>query len=360
MARFLIQLVKVMIFTVVGVTTAVSTLLVGIIVLAAVIALASGSATTEPTSIANRELVYGENGADNELLVIDINGVIMGEPTAAEDWLSGLETGITYGYEVKDSLLKVADESTIDGILLNINSPGGTIFGSNAILDGVREYKQRTNKPVYAYVSGLAASGGYWASLGADQIIADTGSTIGSIGVIFGPFKYYDSVVSEDGGLLAGGVVTENGIQTTYITAGRSKDLGNPYRQLTAEELATMQNMVNQSYEEFVARVSQLRGIEPGVIRNQIGALVYSEQQAKTLKLIDQVGNKHQAYQALAEKAGVAGNYKVTRLMTEPSFLSALMASATRIGAPQTKMHASCQLSSMILAYHGDLQTLCQ
>ena len=86
---------------------------------------------------------------------------------------------------MEDNIWQAAKEDSIKGVVLMVNSPGGTIFGSNAILDGVKEYKNETGKPVIAFVTGMAASGGYWASLGADEIIADSGSTIGSIGVIF-------------------------------------------------------------------------------------------------------------------------------------------------------------------------------
>lgn len=281
----------------------------------------------------------------------------MGEPEPAGDWITGISSGITYGYEVKEQLAKAADDDAIEGIFLYINSPGGTIFGSNAILEGVQDYKTKTGKPVVAFVSGMAASGGYWASLAADQIIADTGTTVGSIGVIFGPFKYYDSVVSEDGGILAGGVVTENGIQTTYITGGKSKDLGNPYRQLSAEEITTLQNMVNVSYEQFVSKVSQYRSIDPAVIKNQIGALIYSEQQAKELKLIDGIGSKEFAYTVLAQKANLGTDYQITRLKQEPTFLGTLVGAV----APKKTPTASgiCPLASVIIAYHGDIQAIC-
>ncbi|PIY79413.1 MAG: S49 family peptidase, partial [Candidatus Pacebacteria bacterium CG_4_10_14_0_8_um_filter_43_12] len=249
MKRFFVQLFKVAIFSSVGVTSALFTLLVGIIVVTLIATGFSAGEDSAAVSVSDREYVVGKERSTQELLVIPISGVIMGEAEPVEDWLAGISTGVTYGYQVKEELAKAAEEPNIKGILLQINSPGGTIYGSNAILDGVTEYKQKTGKPVVAYVNGLAASGAYWSAIGADKIVADTGTTIGSIGVIFGPFKYYDSVVSEDGGLLAGGVVTQKGIQTTYITAGKSKDLGNPYRQLTQEELGTLQNMVNQAYD---------------------------------------------------------------------------------------------------------------
>lgn len=360
MKRFFIQLFKVAIFSSVGVTAALFTLLIGMIAFGAVlVGIADTSTVDVGSENLTREFVDGDSKSDNELLVIPINGVIMGELEPSDDWLTGIATGITYGYEVKEKLFAASEQDDIKGIFLQINSPGGTIFGSNAILDGVTEYKKRTGKPVVAFVSGMAASGGYWSALGADQIIADSGSTIGSIGVIFGPFKYYDTVISEDGGILAGGVVTENGIQSTYISAGRSKDIGNPYRKLTVDEISTMQNMVNQSYEEFVSKVSQYRGIPADTIKNQIGALIYSEQQAQSLKLIDATGSKQFAYSVLAQKAGLGNNYQITRLQQEPSFLGTMLGALAYDQTRKTQS-SSCQLSSMILAYHGDVQVLCQ
>ncbi|MDQ5951370.1 MAG: family peptidase [Patescibacteria group bacterium] len=359
MKQFFVQLFKVAIFSSVGVTAALFTLLIGMVVLIGVVSLAAGDGHQDSSiEVAAREFVTGDKSSDNELLIIPISGVIMGEPEPAGDWLTGISSGITYGYEVKEQLAKASQDESIKGIFLYINSPGGTIFGSNAILEGVADYKAQTGKPVVAFVSGMAASGGYWASLAADEIIADTGSTIGSIGVIFGPFKYYDSVLSEDGGILTGGVVTEYGIQTTYITGGKYKDLGNPYRQLSPEEITTLQNMVNVSYEQFVSKVAEHRSIDPEIIKNQIGALVYSEQQAKELQLIDGVGSKEFSYTVLAQKANLGDDYQVTRLQQEPTFLGSLVGAVLPNKTPTAS--GVCPLASVISAYHGDIQAVCQ
>lgn len=359
MQRFFIQLFKVAVFSSVGVTASLFTLFIGLIVLTvAVGAITAGDTVDTSVEISGREFVAGEKSSSNELLSIPVSGVILGEPEPVDDWLTGISSGITYGYQVKEQLQKAANDDSIKGIFLYVNSPGGTIFGSNAILEGVAEYKRKTGKPVVAFVSGMAASGGYWASLAADTIIADTGTTIGSIGVIFGPFKYYDQVVSEDGGILLGGVVTENGIQTTYITGGKYKDLGNPYRQLTQEELDTMQNMVNVSYAQFVTKVSEHRGIAEDVITNQVGALIYSEQQAQQLDLIDAVGSKELAYTVLAQRANLGSDFKVTRLQQEPTFLGTLLGVVTQHQTPTVT--SVCPVTSMIMAYHGDVQTICQ
>lgn len=359
MANFFTQLFKVAIFSSVAVVSVLVTLFIGLLFTGMAIAGLSGSGSSEGAQLTDREFVAGDKSSKNELLVINVTGVIMGDRETQDSWLTGLDTGVTYGYEVKEELIKAAEEDDIKGVLLYINSPGGTIFGSEAIADGVTEYKQITGKPVIAFVSGMAASGGYWSALAADEIYADTGSTIGSIGVIFGPFKYYDSVISEDGGAFVGGVVTENGIQNTYITAGRSKDLGNPYRKLSPEEITSLQSMVNQSYSDFVGRVAAARKIEPATIINSIGALVYSEHQAVDLKLIDGILNKQEAYTRLAEKAGVKDNYKVSKLVPEPNFFNTLLSASSVAKSPSVAVQP-CKMSTLVLAYHGDIQTVCQ
>jgi protease IV len=113
------------------------------------------------------------------------------------------------------------DDLSLHGVVLEINSPGGAICGARAIADDVSYYRSKAKKPIYAHVEGLAA---YWAASAADKVIADYGSDIGSIGVIMGPFKYYNTVVNEDSGLFDGGVITQNGIESVSITAGKPKD----------------------------------------------------------------------------------------------------------------------------------------
>ncbi|MEX0895381.1 MAG: S49 family peptidase [Patescibacteria group bacterium] len=366
MINLIKYLFRIMAATTVVMLTVMFTFFIGIIMLGVIVAGFSESELDEGL-IAQREHIYGTETSSNELLVIDINGLILGEREYSDPWLAGFETGITYGYEVKDALKEAAEDESIKGILLRVNSPGGTIFGSHAILEGVEEYKLKTGKPVIAYVSGVAASGSYWAILDADEIVADYGTTIGSIGIIFGPFKYYDGVTSEDGGIFMGGVVTERGIETTYITAGRSKDLGNPYRQLSSEETVRLQEMVNDQYLDFVNLVAAHRELEPEAVVNSIGALVYGEKAANELGLIDQMGTRDQAILRLAEAAGVADDFQVVEIENDFGFWDAFLSAhfLARISAPDSdKMTQAqrqvCTLNSTLLAYHGDPQALCQ
>src|SRR5690606_18222954 len=120
--------------------------------------------------------------------------------------------GMTYGYRIQQALEAAAKDDGIKGVLLEVDTPGGTIFGSQAIYEGIVRYREKTGRPVIAHVEGLAASGGVWAMVGADEIYADFGTSIGSIGVIGPMLTFYDRPTAFDGGLLGGGVTTERGI----------------------------------------------------------------------------------------------------------------------------------------------------
>lgn len=310
------------------------------------------------------QFVSGNQDSQNQLLEIPVSGLILGERQEG-DFLQALGGyDLTYGYEVKEQLRQASQMEQIKGVILNIQSPGGTVFGSKAIVDGIREYQETTSQPVLAYVGSVAASVGYWVASAADWIMADAGTTLGSIGVIAGPFKYYDQVLSEDGGAFLGGIVTQGGIESTYITAGQSKDLGNPYRRLTESEVAVLQTGVNNSYSYFVDDVAQGRKLESEFIRNQVRALVYDEQQAKELNLIDQVGSKQDAEAELAQLATLGNNYQVVKDAGSSSLLGDFgvalknWSGFTANNSNSTQNFKVCSLVNLPLAYHGDTSLL--
>jgi protease-4 len=331
--------------------------IVGIVILGGVAAVFTQEELDE-AQVAEYRVIEGDDDADVLLVSIPIEGVILGEPSANDVLNYFSELGVTYGYAVKQQLAELAEDDLVDGVILEIHSPGGTIFGSKAITDGVDAYKAKTGKPVFAYIGSMAASGGYWAAASADEIIADHGVTLGSIGVIAGPFKYYDSVVSEDGGAFLGGVVTQKGISTRYITAGTSKDIGNPYREMTEGEVAILQQAVNNAYQKFVNYVSQQRKISTEKITNELGAMIYDEQQSVQLELVDMIGNKQNAYQALADSISQDATYQVKQITVPLSFVETLLMSKQLFS--QQPAVSVCPINASILAYHGDITSLCR
>lgn len=348
------------------------------LLVAAAIGAAAGGGIEETTT--PTELIVGEADADVRLVAVPISGLILGEESAADGGGLFSPVDITYGYKLREDLAELAQDDSIDGIILEINSPGGTVFGSRAIAEGVAEYQAETGKPVVAFVSGISASGGVYAMAGADQIYADYGTLVGSIGVIFGPFTTFNDVTAIDGGLLGGGVTTEGGIDFEFLTAGRSKDFGNPYRPITDEERAVLQEGLDDAYADFVNHVSEGRDISAAEIEDGLGALIFGEQQAVANGLIDGVADRDESYRLAAVEAGMVDGetFRVERLLGgPPGFLDLFGASVDRIngvdgttgepieaGAGETdggsiQIEPLCLGTGVILAYHGDPSLLC-
>lgn len=345
--------------TAIAMSFIVGTFLLFVIITAGITAAAqAGSQDTGDYNV-----LYGPKDSKNKLLAIPVSGVIYGSPET--DGGGGLfSSNLTYGYDIKQQLLDAADDDSIDGIVLVMNTPGGTIYGSKAIADGVIEYQKRTNRPVLAFVASMSASGGMYAMSPATRIVADHGTLIGSIGVRIGPFEYYDKVKAVDGPFFSGGVETVNGITYTEITAGRGKDVGSPYRPMTDEEKAVFQTGVNNSYNEFVAQVALGRKLSEQKIREQIGALIYDELTAKQLGLIDGIAEKESAYRQAAELAKLRGSdWKVIQKKESGAGLLGLLGKATGGTAAATATQGSatstCIAQRIPVAYYGDLATLC-
>ncbi|WP_288017097.1 S49 family peptidase [Tepidiforma sp.] len=328
-----------------------------VIILAVIIAAVSDSGGN------GEDVVYGEADAPGKLLSIPVTGVILGEELEPAGFF-GLP-GVVYGYEVREKLRKAAEDSDIAGVILEFETPGGTIFGARAIAAGIEEYRAKTGKPVVAFVAGLSASGGMYAMAPADLILADYGSLVGSIGVTMGAVEYWDGIFATEGGILGGGVTTRNGIIFQPITAGRSKDVGAPYRPLTEQEKAELQRGVENEYAEFVRYVAAKREIPEATIRDRIGAMVYDNATAQELGLIDGTADRPEAYARAAALAGLeAGKFRVVRETgggwSWGGLLGKLgLGSGDRAEAPAAGPTRICFPAHAILAYYGDPVALC-
>lgn len=302
------------------------------------------------TSASNKALtfhyVYGDENSSNKIASIVIDAPI----TIDEDSSSGgllSSAKFVGGYKLKEDFRKLAEDDSIKAVVVEVNSPGGAIIGMKAVADGIKYYKDKTNKPVYTYVNNLSASAAYYISASTDKIIAEDASIVGSIGAIFGPFVYYDGVISD------GNVLSRNGIEYSYITAGTYKDFGSEFRRMTKEEKDVVQQAIDQDYDDFVAFVSVRRGIPQKVIKNDIKALIYGGQQAKKIGLIDEIGTRQDAYDAVA-KAAKLSTYQIVRPTQSAGLLSYLVGSKLLQPASSETYKTKCVLCGQRLSIYGD------
>lgn len=308
--------------------------------------------------------VWGSPSASKTLRAIDIKGSILTDASGGS-----LLSGGTYGYEIAQ-LLDSLGAKDADGVVLRVNTPGGTVTGAKAIADAITRYQERTGKKVFAHVQGMSASGGMYAMAGANDIQADYGSLIGSIGVIFGPFTRYRDVVAVDGGALTGGVTTTGGIEEFYLSQGRGKDAGNPYRDLTAEERAIFQHGIDNEYADFVDHVATHRGIPAATIRDDLGAHLFDNKTAQEKHLIDGTLGVDAAYQHFATEAGL--DPKDTKIVATaaPGLVASLLGAehrvpgealpvATQAGVRPVTAASICGPGATVLAYHGDPSRSC-
>lgn len=318
---------------------------------------AVGSADAGPTgALAGTESIEGTPGDEDVILVVDVSGVILADAGG----LGPFGGTLAGGSQIKDRLAEAAEDDEIDAVILRLNTPGGSVVGSELIGDGVLAVRD-AGKPVVAHVTEISASGGMWAMAPADRVVASRGSLVGSIGVILGPLSRYRDVTAIDGGLLGTGVEAGE-IEQFFITAGDGKDAGNPFRDLTADEQAMLQALVDSSYDDFVTHVAEHRDLEPSFIIEELGAGIFTGSDAVENGLVDEVGDFDAAHELAAELAGIDGDYDVRVESDDLGFLGLLLG-RTPFGSveeePVADLSRLCSSTPMAHAYFGDLGAYC-
>jgi len=333
-------------------------------------ATSSSFSSVQNTGQTDYSFVSGEKDSENKLLSVAVNGIILGS-APEEDFSFGLSDFLTYGYDIVDTLEEAAEDENIKGIFMPFRTPGGTIFGSQAIFRAIQQYREDTGNPVVVYIEGISASGGVMAMVAADNIYADYGSLIGSIGVLGPSLTYFNKPMATDGGLFGGGIVTEGGIEKTAITAGRGKDIGNPFRKPSEEEIANLTAGVNNEYENFVNHVAKNRNMEPEMIRNEMGAQIFDNKMAQTYGLIDSTQYRSEAISSLAKLAKLGDDYKLIKPVYDRKSLmdqllgvfyksSPTLQQSTQYTQQLLRRQLCGNSRQLTLAYHGDLVSICQ
>jgi len=214
-----------------------------------------------------------------KIAVITVEGIIDGEK--AQD--------------VYQQLKSATDDKHVKGLIIRINSPGGTISASDQIYNEILKYKKQTGKPVVAFMEGLAASGGYYTSVACDKIMAEPTTITGSIGVIVG-YLVVQQLLEE-----------KLGIVPVVSKSGPKKDWPSSFHPPTEEEMEYIKNkLITPAYERFVDVVAEGRqSLTLADVRRLADGSIYSSREALDEKLIDDIGYLDDAIEMAKSMAGV-------------------------------------------------------
>jgi len=188
-------------------------------------------------------------------------------------------------------LRSYASNSSVKGILLRINSPGGVVGASQEIYDEVLRIRRDSEIPVVVSMGSVAASGGYYIACAGDYIYANPGTITGSIGVIM---QY--PIVKD--------LADKIGIQFQTIKTGRVKDVGNPYRAPNEADSLMLSAVINDTYDQFVEAVASNRNLDREKVLEVADGSIFSGRQALELGLVDALGSYETAIEYLAEISG--------------------------------------------------------
>jgi protease IV len=239
-----------------------------------------------------------ENVEKPSVLALDLDGVIVDTR------------------EIVENLRKYGKEDRIKGVLLRINSPGGVVGPSQELWAELKRTREQFKKPVVAFCSAVAASGAYYAAVGADKIVTTPGCMMGSIGALMefvNLGKLYDWAK----------------IDRYAVTTGKFKDAGAEYQPLTSEQRALFQDLLNDVLAQFKAAIVEGRNLKPEFVDQYADGRVFTGSQAVKLGFADSVGTWDDARQMLGEMTGLGDNPTVFKVKKRSKLMELLEGAAS-------------------------------
>jgi protease-4 len=229
--------------------------------------------------LANFILDNGWVGGDR-VAVVRIEGVILDAQKTIEE------------------LRRYRQNPSVKAIVLRIDSPGGAVVPSQEIFAEVRKMQSDGRVKVVASMGNMAASGGYYIAAATDKIVANPGTLTGSIGVIM-------ELVNVKG------LLEKVGVQSVVIKSGRYKDMASPFRAMSEEDRALLQGVLDDVHAQFIEAVAAGRAMQIEQVRNLADGRIFTGRQAKSVSLVDELGDLQEAIKLAARLVGIPGEPRV-------------------------------------------------
>lgn len=233
----------------------------------------------------------------------DFIAVVSVEGTIQANSDSGSIYGTTIGYDhnlLMEYVDKLIDNEHNKGMILRMDTPGGTVYEADELYLKIKQYKEKTGRPIWVYMESYCCSGGVYIASAADEQYANRITTTGSIGVIM---SNYDM----------SGLYEKLGIKEVNIVSARNKDMGSAGKEMTKEQLAIYQSVVDEYYERFVEIVAEGRSMTIDEVKKLADGRIYTATQAVDNGLIDGIKTSEEFDDYVREKSGVSFFYEPQR-----------------------------------------------
>lgn len=251
-----------------------------------------------------REKVLKSGDSANKIAVIRIDGVISDAPKRN---MMGAEMDLSMPVRLREELDIIRKDPGIKAVVLRINSPGGGVSTCDIMYNEIIKFKKERHIPVIVEMVEMAASGGVYLAVAGDKIIANPTTVTGSIGVIAQLARFKD-------------LMDKIGVQAETIKSGDKKDMGSPMREMTPEERAIMQDLVNSMYERFLSVVlAGRKNLDEKKLRSFADGRIFTAKKALEYGLIDSIGYADDAI-AEAENAANIRNASVVTYSGQGSY----------------------------------------
>ena len=245
--------------------------------------------------------IEAKNKGNDAIAVIYAEGAIIDDSTANDNTISIAPDNIAIKLE------KALETKNLKGIVLRVNSPGGSALASEIIYQTLL----KAGVPIYVSMSETAASGGYYISMAGNKVFADNATITGSIGVVSMIPKFYNAQ-------------NKYGITANSISKGKYSDMYNPFTPLTEETKTKISESMLSTYKEFKSRVSASRKIDDTILENYAQGKIWLGDEAKNIKLVDEIGGLEDTINAMAKDLKLGERYHIENIYTEISFQKTL------------------------------------